>query len=85
MLDSLIALVGPILDNITPSQEIPAHGWKKSSHCIPAGTTEAEKDSKNHFPAEGTVSLSGVIVEADSDTGLAKNIKRFIFGGSLVN
>ena len=45
----------------------------------------SEKDSKNHFPAEGIASLSGVIVDADSDTGLAKNIKRFIFGGSLVN
>ena len=44
-----------------------------------------EKDSKNHFPAEGVASLSGVIVEADNDTGLAKKIKRFIFGGSLVN
>ena len=32
------------------------------------------KDSINHFPAEGEGTLSGVIVETNTETGLAKNI-----------
>ncbi len=41
------------------------------------------KDSINHFPAEGEGTLSGVIVETNTETGLAKNIFRLIEGGSL--
>jgi|TARA_B110000444_G_C18729974_1_gene542839 metallophosphoesterase (TIGR00282 family) len=41
------------------------------------------KNTKLHFPAEGEATLSGVIVDADENTGLAKKVKRFIFGGSL--
>ena len=43
-----------------------------------------EKDAIKHFPAEGEGTLSGVIVEADKETGLAKKISRLIVGGSLV-
>ena len=43
-----------------------------------------EKDSIKHFPADGEGTLSGVIVEADKETGLAKTISRLIVGGSLV-
>ena len=39
--------------------------------------------AKKHFPAEGESSLSGIIVEGDFSTGLAKNVKRFIFGGAI--
>ena len=39
--------------------------------------------AKKHFPAEGVSSLSGIIVEGDLSTGLAKNVKRFIFGGAI--
>ena len=39
--------------------------------------------SVKHFPAIGEASLSGVIVECDVETGLAKNIKNFIYGGEL--
>ncbi len=41
------------------------------------------KDATNHFPAEGDGTLSGIIIEADHETGLAKKITRFIEGGSL--
>ena len=44
-----------------------------------------EKDAVNHFPANGEATLSGVIVDADNDTGLAKKINRILIGGSLNN
>ena len=44
-----------------------------------------KRDSKKHFPATGKSSLSGVIVEADTETGLAINIENFIYGGALKN
>ena len=44
-----------------------------------------KKDSVKHFPAEGEATLSGIIVEADTNTGLAKKIFRIAEGGSLVN
>ena len=43
-----------------------------------------EKDAKSHFPAEGEGTLSGLIVETNIETGLAKNVMRLIDGGSLV-
>ncbi len=36
-----------------------------------------------HFPSLGQASISGIIVEADEKTGLAKNVKQFISGGVL--
>jgi|TARA_E500000178_G_scaffold355702_1_gene429318 metallophosphoesterase (TIGR00282 family) len=44
-----------------------------------------EKDAVNHFPAVGEGTLSGVIVETNFETGLAKKITRLICGGSLAN
>ena len=44
-----------------------------------------EKDAVSHFPAVGEGTLSGVIVETNFETGLAKKITRFIHGGSLAN
>ena len=44
-----------------------------------------KKKSTKHFPATGEASLCGVIVECDVETGLAKNIKNFIYGGELKN
>ena len=44
-----------------------------------------KKESKKHFPATGSATLSGVIVEADTENGLAKNIENFIYGGDLKN
>ena len=41
------------------------------------------KDAVKHFPSEGEGSLSGIIVEADITTGLAKKVSRVILGGSL--
>ena len=42
-----------------------------------------DKDALSHYPAEGEGTLSGVIVETNFDTGLAKKITRLIYGGSL--
>jgi len=44
-----------------------------------------KKESTKHFPATGPGTLSGVIVEADKENGLAKNIENFIYGGDLKN
>ena len=44
-----------------------------------------KKESKNHFPAKGEASLSGVIVEANPNNGLANQVNSFIFGGELKN
>ena len=44
-----------------------------------------KKESTKHFPAEGEASLSGVIVEANPENGLAKKVNSFIFGGTLKN
>tara|TARA_B100000886_G_scaffold101865_1_gene67676 strand:- start:6232 stop:7038 length:807 start_codon:yes stop_codon:yes gene_type:complete len=43
-----------------------------------------EKDASKHFPAEGEGTLSGIIVEANEESGLAKKVSRLIVGGSLV-
>ena len=39
--------------------------------------------AKAHYPAEGQASLSGVIVDADDLTGLARDINQIILGGNL--
>ena len=44
-----------------------------------------KKKSIKHFPTKGEASLSGVIVDCDVKTGLAKNIESFIHGGELKN
>ena len=43
-----------------------------------------DKEPIKHFPAEGEGTLSGIIVETNVETGLAKKVSRFISGGSLV-
>ena len=42
-----------------------------------------DKDAIKHFPAEGEGTLSGIIVETNLETGLAKKVARLIDGGSL--
>ena len=44
-----------------------------------------KKDSEKHYPAKGEATLCGSIIECDIKTGLAKNIKQFIYGGILQN
>ena len=44
-----------------------------------------DKSAIKHFPSVGEGSLSGIIVVADKETGLAKNVTRIIIGGSLKN
>tara|TARA_Y100000816_G_C26081628_1_gene570129 strand:- start:591 stop:1397 length:807 start_codon:yes stop_codon:yes gene_type:complete len=41
------------------------------------------KDAVKHFPSEGEGTISGIIVEADEETGLAKKVSRLIIGGNL--
>ena len=43
-----------------------------------------DKEASKHFPSDGEGTLSGIIVEADTDTGLAKKVSRLITGGTLV-
>ena len=42
-----------------------------------------DKEAIKHFPATGEGTLSGVIVEADEETGLAIKVSRLVEGGSL--
>ena len=42
-----------------------------------------DKEATEHYPASGTGTLSGIIIEANKETGLAKKVTRFIEGGSL--
>ena len=44
-----------------------------------------DKDALKHFPAVGEGTLSGIIVETNTETGLAKKVTRLIDGGSLIN
>jgi metallophosphoesterase (TIGR00282 family) len=44
-----------------------------------------KKKSTKHFPAIGNATLCGVIVDCNIETGLANNIKNFIYGGELKN
>ena len=41
------------------------------------------KDVKKHFPSLGEATLSGIIVEGNVSTGLAKSVKQFLYGGVL--
>ena len=42
-----------------------------------------DRNAIKHFPAEGEGTLSGMIVETDVESGLAKKVTRLIDGGSL--
>jgi|TARA_B100000446_G_scaffold115829_1_gene108007 hypothetical protein len=44
-----------------------------------------KKKSQKHYPATGEASLCGSIIECDVETGLAKSINQFIYGGDLKN
>ena len=44
-----------------------------------------KKKSVKHFPATGNATLCGVIVDCDIQTGLAVNIKSYIYGDQLKN
>ena len=38
-----------------------------------------------HFPALGEATISGLMVNANNETGLAKKVEPIIFGGALEN
>ena len=42
-----------------------------------------DKNAINNFPANGEASLSGILVEANLNNGLAQKVRRIIKGGSL--
>ena len=44
-----------------------------------------KKNSLKHFPSIGEATLCGVIVECDVETGLATDIKSYVYGGQLNN
>ena len=44
-----------------------------------------KKDSAKHFPANGDSTLCGVIVECNTETGLANKVESYIFGEQLKN
>ena len=44
-----------------------------------------EGKAQRHFPAVGQSTLSGIIIEANTETGLTKKIERFLHGGVLNN
>tara|TARA_B100001057_G_scaffold425074_1_gene448240 strand:- start:65 stop:871 length:807 start_codon:yes stop_codon:yes gene_type:complete len=44
-----------------------------------------DKNAIKHFPSEGEGTISGIIVESNTETGLANKIFRIIDGGSLTN
>ena len=44
-----------------------------------------DKDAEKHFPADGEGTLSGIVVETNIETGLAKYVTRLIVGGCLAN
>ena len=41
------------------------------------------KEATKHFPAQGDGTISGIIVETNIKTGLAKKVTRIIEGGAL--
>jgi 2',3'-cyclic-nucleotide 2'-phosphodiesterase len=41
------------------------------------------KKAQQHFPALGQATISGLIVEADENTGLSNKVERFLYGGAL--
>ena len=43
-----------------------------------------KKDYTKHFPAEGKATLCGIIVECNTNNGLAYKVEPFIHGGDLV-
>ena len=51
--------------------------------AINFGNKFMKRDSVKHFPAKGEATLSGVIVDCDVETGLAKGAESYIFGGQL--
>ena len=42
-----------------------------------------DPSAEKHFPALGDATISGLLVVADNQTGLAKEVKQIILGGSL--
>ena len=40
-------------------------------------------NTQKNFPVSSNISLCGLIVEADLNTGLAKIVENFIYGGKL--
>ena len=42
-----------------------------------------KKNTIKHFPSLGEATLSGIIVDGDLNTGLAKTVRQFLFGGVL--
>ena len=44
-----------------------------------------EPSAKKHYPALGEATISGLMVTADNETGLAKKVEPIVLGKSLEN
>ena len=55
------------------------------THVPTSDTMILKKKFEKHYPAIGEATLCGSIIECDIESGLAKNIKQFIYGGMLKN
>jgi len=44
-----------------------------------------DPSAKQHYPALGEATISGLMVTADNETGLAKTVEPIILGGALEN
>ena len=44
-----------------------------------------DSSAKKHYPALGEATISGLMVEADDETGLAKKVEPIIVGGALAS
>ena len=42
-----------------------------------------DPSAKKHYPALGEATISGLMVNADDETGLAKKVEPIIIGGAL--
>ena len=42
-----------------------------------------DHSAKRHYPALGEATISGLMVEADDETGLSKKVEPIIVGGAL--
>ena len=42
-----------------------------------------DTSAQRHFPADGEATISGLLVQGDNETGLAKKAEQIILGGCL--
>ena len=71
-------------NTLTKQTELIPEVWKSSIKENSLMKFFKDQNAVMHFPAEEEATLSGIIVEADHNTGLATKVSRIIRGGSLI-